>query len=295
MCTCARRGSVLSKNVVISSDDAVETTSLRDLLIERYGVEDPPGIVEHPAIGHLLSHRSVRAYSNRALPEFALETMIAAAQSASTSSNLQTWSAVAVTDPARKADLSALAGNQRHIVEAPLHIVWLADLARLRSACAKQDIQSDGLDYFELFLIGCIDAALAAQNAALAAEAMGLGVVYIGGMRNKPLELARLLNLPKGVFAVFGMCVGYPDEARPAAIKPRLRQEAVLFRETYSSGDDLDCIADYDTVMQQFYASQKMDRPAWSKHSGKRVSGESQLSGREKLKSIVKEMGFPLK
>ena len=275
---------------------ATETAAaIRDLLAERYGGQGTPLVIGDAVVRTLLSHRSVRAYSDRPLPELALETMIAAAQSASTSSNLQTWSVVAVADATRKAALSALAGNQRAIVQAPLQLVWLADLARLRAVCAKREIASDGLDYFELFLIGCIDAALAAQNAAVAAEAMGLGVVYIGGMRDNPLEVARLLGLPRGVFAVFGMCVGYPDEAGPASIKPRLPQDAVLFRETYSPQQAASRIDDYDALMETFYVSEQMKRPAWSEHSGRRVSGASHLSGRDRLKSIIRKMGFPLK
>lgn len=290
-----RRHYVMESFKIAMGMDAGDAASLEKLLSERYGRKDALNVIEDAAIGNLLSHRSVRAYLDKPLPEFTLETMIAAAQSASTSSNLQTWSAVAVTDVTRKAALSALAGNQRAIIEAPVQIIWLVDLARLRAVCAKQDIQSDGLDYFELFLMGCIDAALAAQNAAVAAEAMGLGVVFIGGMRNSPLGVARLLELPSGVFAVFGMCVGYPDETRPAAIKPRLSQDTVLFRETYSLEKAISRIDDYDAVMAEFYNSQQMKRPPWSEHSGKRVSGSSHLSGRDKLKSVVKEMGFLLK
>src|SRR5580698_1901621 len=68
---------------------------------------------EHIAL--LLSHRSIRGYRPDALPEGTLQTLIAAAQSAATSSNLQTWSVVAVTDPTKKAQLAKLANNQKHI------------------------------------------------------------------------------------------------------------------------------------------------------------------------------------
>lgn len=264
------------------------------MLRERYGGIDVPSVVNDAVISRLLSHRSVRSYLDKPLPEHALESMIAAAQSASTSSNLQTWSAVAVSDPQRKAALSRLAGDQRHIREAPTHIVWLADLARLRGAARRQGIVAKGLDYFELFLIGCIDAALAAQNAAVAAEALGLGVVFIGGMRNQPLEVAQLLGLPPGVFAVFGMCVGYPDGDRPSAIKPRIPQESVLFHETYSAKKSQSRIDDYDAVMDRFYTEQKMKQDRWSIRSGKRVSGPGSLSGRDRLKSILTKMGFAL-
>lgn len=268
---------------------------MRDVLGKRYGASDVPDFTVDADLLSLLSHRSVRAYCDRALPEHALETMIAAAQSASSSSNLQTWSAVAVRDRERKEALSRLANNQKHIVDAPLQIVWLVDLSRLAHAAAKRGIEAKGLDYLELFVVGCVDAALAAQNAAVAAEALGLGIVFIGGMRNNPLEVAQTLGLPSGVFAVFGMCVGYPDDTRPAEIKPRLPQDAVLFHETYSAAAAARRIDDYDALMQRFYLDQQMQRDPWSIHSGKRVRGPESLSGRDKLKSIVRQMGFALK
>src|SRR5689334_10076369 len=79
----------------------------------------------------ILNHRSVRAFLPRALPEGTLELLIAAAQSASTSSNLQFWSVVAVQEPARRSRLAELAGQQQFIRDAPLLLVWLADMARL--------------------------------------------------------------------------------------------------------------------------------------------------------------------
>lgn len=285
---------LMSDIAMLNDRNADWVDAIKDVLCERYGPADTPDFIADADILNLLSHRSVRAYSDKILPDHALETMIAAAQSASSSSNLQTWSAVAVTERAKKETLARLANNQQHIIDAPLQIVWLADHSRLRAAAAKRGIEAKGLDYLELFVVGCIDAALAAQNAAVAAEALGLGIVYIGGMRNNPQEVARTLGLPTGVFAVFGMCVGYPDETRPAQIKPRLPQEAVLFRETYSVEAASRPIDDYDALMERFYSGQRMRRDRWSVHSGRRVSGPETLSGRDKLKAIVRKMGFLL-
>ncbi|MFM7366911.1 MAG: nitroreductase family protein, partial [Sphaerospermopsis kisseleviana] len=156
------------------------------------------------------------------------------AQSASTSSNLQTWSVVAVEDGNRKEELSKLANNQAHIRQSPLFLVWLADLARLTNIAESRGLPHEGLDYLEMFLMAAIDAALAAQNAVVAAESLGLGTVYIGALRNKPQEVAQILNLPPHVVAVFGLCVGYADPVVKVAIKPRLPQSVVLHREIYN-------------------------------------------------------------
>ena len=80
-----------------------------------------------PIIDHLLAHRSVRAYLPDPVSDDQLAAIVAAAQSAASSSNLHAWSVVAVRDPERKARLSMYAGDQPHIRQAPLFLVWLAD------------------------------------------------------------------------------------------------------------------------------------------------------------------------
>jgi nitroreductase len=204
--------------------------SIDQALRRRYRQHDTPAPVADNATLHiLLDHRSVRAYLPDPLGPGTIETLIAAAQSAPTSSNLQPWSVVAVQDPARKARLAALAGDQKHIVEAPLLLVWLIDFHRLTGIGEARGTPPAALDYLESFVLGSVDASLAAQNAVVALESLGLGAVYIGGIRNRPAEVAAELGLPPRVFALFGLVVGRPDPARPAAVKPRLPQSAVLF------------------------------------------------------------------
>lgn len=213
----------------------------------------------------LLSHRSIRAYLPNPLPVGTLELIVAAAQSAATSSNLQTWSVIAVEEAERKERLSNLAGNQGHIQQCPLFLVWLTDLARLNHVAESRG-SHDALDYLEMFVTAIVDARLAAQNAAVAAESLGLGTVYIGAMRNHPEEVASLLDLPPHVFAVFGMCVGYPNPDS-ATVKPRLPQLAVLHRETYNLAEQDEAIANYNEVMKAFYSEQQMNIPGdWSEH-----------------------------
>jgi nitroreductase len=267
-----------------------------DLIRERYGSNTfNPEHLWNETLTTLLSHRSVRAYLPDALPSQTLETLIAAAQAAATSSNLQTWSVVAIEDPARKSTLAQLAGNQEHINQCPLFLVWLADLARLDYLAAQRNLPAAGLDYLETFVTAVIDASLAAQNATLAAESLGLGTVYIGGIRNQPEQVAKTLQLPPHLFAVFGLCVGYPDLAKLAAVKPRLPQAAVLHRETYNLVRQDAAITEYNEVMQQFYESQQMNVAGdWVEHSLKRVATAQALSGRDQLREQLHRLGFPL-
>ncbi len=271
-------------------------TNPTELLNSRYGASavHVDGLW-NDSLTNLLSHRSIRAYKSDPLPSGTLEILVAAAQSASTSSNLQTWSVVAVEDANRKEKLSQLAGNQAHIRQCPLFLVWLADLARLTQIAESLGLAHEGLDYLEMFLMATVDATLAAQNASVAAESLGLGTVYIGAMRNQPEEVAKVLNLPSQVFAVFGLCVGYPDPAHAAAIKPRLPQSAVLHRETYQL-EQSEAITQYNEVMKAFYTAQQMNIPGdWSEHSVKRVGFAQSLSGRDRLREALNNLGFQLR
>lgn len=267
------------------------------LLRARYGSGPSPApCAESALIGHLLHHRSVRAFLPDAVSDAQLHAIIAAAQSASSSSNLQAWSVVAVREPERRRLLAEYAGEQAHVRDAPLQLVWLADLARLRQLAAQAGRPAEGLDYLEMYLVGVIDAALAAQNAVAAAESLGLGTVYIGGMRNRPEDVAGLLELPPGVMAVFGLCVGRPDPARPTAVKPRPPQSVVLHQETYSLPAQAVGIEAYNQAMADFYTSQDMKvHGSWAVHCAKRVAGPGSLSGRDRLVEALHGLGFALR
>jgi nitroreductase len=279
--------------------------SISQLLNARYGSTEHPlaqlsaeelRVFENQTFEGLLKHRSIRAFDSRPVPEHTVEMMVAAAQSASTSSNFQTWSVVSVTDPERKARLNAVSGQQKQIDTCPLFLVWIADLARLRSLGEQRQVPHGSLDYLEAFLLANIDATLASQNAAVAAEAAGLGVVYIGGIRNSAEVVAKELGLPSSSFASFGMCVGYPDPQKPASIKPRLPMSAVLHKEQYNPQAFDQATKDYNLIMNRFYTEQKMNTPGeWDLHTLSRLSGEKALRGREKLKTRVNELGFELK
>lgn len=242
----------------------------------------------------LTAHRSVRRYQAREVSDDVLRSLILAAQSASTSSNLQVWSVVAVRDSARKARLAELCGKQRHVAEAPLFLVWLADYARHRQVAQDRQAPLDGQEYLEAAVMGCIDAALAAQNALVAAESLGLGGVYIGGIRNHPEEVAEVLGLPDGVFGVFGMCLGYPDLAEGAEVKPRLPQEAVLHFETYDLATQREQVDRYEERIAEFYQDQGMAQ-SWVARVLKRLGGPEGLTGRHRLQEAWQKLGFKLR
>lgn len=246
-------------------------------------------------IAGILSHRSLRGYLPDALPENTLETLAAAAQSAATSSNLQTWSLVAVTDPQRKARLSAVAAHQKHILQCPLFLVWVADLSRLRRVGEQQGQSLAALNYLEMLLVATIDAALAAQNAVIAAESLGLSTVYIGALRNDTQRVAEELNLPQGAVGVFGLCVGYADPAAMAEVKPRLPQSVVVHREQYSAdGEDAE-VAVYDEALTAFSERNEISAYNWTDRVIARTKELRAMAGRDNLSAALRALGFPLR
>ncbi len=163
-----------------------------------------------PMIELVNNHVSVRSYRTDPVPAETIERIVAAAQHSSTSANLQMTSVVAVLDPDKRKRLAELCGaNQQHINEAPVFLAWCADLSRLDRVCELRHYKQI-TDYVENFLMAAVDVTIASQSAALAAESLGLGICYIGSIRNNPREVISLLALPRLVFPIMGMTVGWP-------------------------------------------------------------------------------------
>ncbi len=258
----------------------------------RYG---DPGFVLHatsPVIEHQLRHRSVRAFLPAPVTEEELRAVVAAASSASTSSNLQAWSVVAVTDPERKRRLSDLAARQQFIVQAPLFLVWVADLDRNHRLAERHGKPLDATVYLESTLLAVIDTALAAQNAVVALESLGLGSVFVGAVRNHPEEFAAELGLPPHTAAVFGLAVGHPDPAEDADTKPRLPQSAVLHRETYDAGRADTDLPAYDERLAAYNGAHGLTG-AWSERVLGRLAGAAGLAGRDTLRDSLERRGLP--
>jgi nitroreductase len=280
------------KHLADPVDDAATRRDAR--VFERYRDTLDLSTAWNETLDTILAHRSVRAYLPDAVPAGTVELLVAAAQSAATSSNLQPWSVIAVEDPARKARLAALAGDQKQIHQAPLFLLWIVDHHRLTRIGEQIGTPAKGLHFLESFLLGAVDTSLAAQNAALALESIGLGSCYIGAIRNRPAEVAAELGLPPQSFALFGLTVGYPDPAAPASVKPRLPQEAVLFGEQYGSENSAAGIAAYDRRLRSFQREQGMVERDWTEQASQRVRGIASLAGRDVLRSVLHRLGFRL-
>jgi nitroreductase len=258
----------------------------------RYGSDALALNVRNEVLDLQLAHRSVRKFAHGDVTEDQVRAMVAAAQSAPTSSNLQPWSVVVVRDPERKARLAAYAAGQSFIDDAPVLLVWVADLSRARRLAARSGVSVDAADYLETTIIGFVDTALAAQNAVVAAESLGLGTVFVGAMRNHPDKVAAELGLPPHAVATFGLAVGVPDPTEHAGIKPRLPQAAVVHHERYDAEAADAHIPGYDACLAAY--NERYGLPGdWSGRVLKRLAGPESMAGRHRLREVLDGLGLP--
>lgn len=204
----------------------------------------------NPTIERLKSHRSIRKFQDRRIPRELFEELIRAGQSAATSSHVQAYSIIHVVDPKNRETLAELSGGQRYVAECSDFLVFCADMKRATDAAERAGAEViRGMT--EQLLVASIDAALVAQNVATAAESEGLGLCYIGGIRNNPAEVSELLRLPDHVYPVFGMCLGYPDQN--PEVKPRLPLASILKEDYYQDECDPELVAEFDATMHSYY------------------------------------------
>ena len=248
----------------------------------------------------LNSHASVRRFTDRPISADDERRILETAERAPTSSNLHAWSVISIRDEAKKKKLAELTGNQSHVAESALFLVWLADLYRLQRLADQREYRSN-VDFTESFLIAVVDCALAAQRGLMAAQALGMGGVMVGGIRNHIEEVSSLLQLPKFVTPVMGMSLGYP--ATKPKIKPRLPLEGLAFQETYDS-DAIDAaVAAYDdTIASLGYLEGREVEPekygefdgrySWSEHTARRMATTNPITRREHLLDYLHKQGF---
>lgn len=238
----------------------------------------------------LQSHRSIRKFTDQTLEQNTVDELVRCGQAAATSSNVQAVTVVQVHDKAKRETLAELAGGQPYVAASGAFLVYCADLNRPRFACERQGGEfSPGMT--EHFIIATVDVALAAQNTVIAAESMGLGICYIGGLRNKPAEVSELLALPEHVYPVFGLCLGYPDQ--DPEVKPRMPLKGVLMHDQYDASVFDEALTDYDETVSEYYKTRTSGKKdsTWSQEMRALVGKES----RPHMNGFLKSRSFLLK
>lgn len=235
----------------------------------------------------LLGHVTIRKYDTaKAVPEEMVSTIVACAQMAPTSSHFQAYTIIRVNDAEKRALLAEASGNQKYVNEAPVTLLFCADLHR--AAKYYENIDLNILSNTEFYTIAVVDAAIAGQKAFIAAQSLGLGGVMIGGLRNEIERVHKAFKLPKLVFPLFALCLGYA--ASEPAKKPRLPVDVVLKQDFYDESRDDELIRKYDNEMRQYYSDRTngAENASWSERCGQYVSAKP----REDVGPFLRKIGF---
>ena len=236
----------------------------------------------------LKNHRSIRKFKEEPISNEKVLSIIEAAGAAATSNFIQAYSAIRVTNKENRKQIALLAGSQTWVEKSPLFLVFCADLKRSKDACILENKEMVS-GFTEQFIVATVDVALAAQNAMIAAESLGLGGVFIGGIRNDPEQVCELLQIPDHVYPVFGMCLGYPDETPEQ--KPRLPVTVILKEEYYQ--DNQTDLKKYNETCKDYYQNRSSGsrEETWTGQISKMMSVPTRLH----MKKFLGKKGFAIK
>lgn len=173
----------------------------------------------NPVIQSLYERRSVRSFTDAAVPPAVRQQLLDAAAQAPTAGNQQLYAILDIQDPGLKASLAEACDHQPFIASAPLVFVFLADCQRWLDSYRLAGIEARPPELGDL-LLACEDAVIAAQNMVMAAEALGLGSCYIGDILENQGLVSDLLGLEGYVLPITMLVLGYPTEQQRARPKP---------------------------------------------------------------------------
>ncbi|GKV68329.1 NADPH-dependent oxidoreductase [Sporosarcina sp. NCCP-2716] len=237
----------------------------------------------------LTSHASVRSYTDEPISKETVRELIAAGQHAASSHFVQAYSVIHLTDETLRKAVGEASKNPHQFNGAGAAFVFCTDFTRLASAAALHGRTID-YSHTEAMLVGAVDVALFAQNVAIAAESKGYGICYIGGVRNNPEEISRLLQLPEGTVPMFGMTIGVP--AVRNEVKPRLPIDAVLHENMYDTEKYGTLLPQYDSAMHEYYGARSTNRKqaGWTEQ----MADFLEHPQRPYMKEFLRSQGFNL-
>lgn len=224
------------------------------------------GVIKMNEVIKLLgNHRSIREYdTSRDINEEQIEIIMKSAMAAPNWTNGQQVSVIAVRDSEKKVELAKAAGNQKWVEEAPVFLVFCIDFYRAKLAADKNGKEFRIVEDIEAIIVGSTDVGIALGTAVAAAESMGIGIVPIGGIRKNPEAVIDLLKLPKFVYPIVGLAMGYPKTI--PGQKPRLPLQATFHREQYGAEVQMGMIDQYDKTISTYMSERTNgeDSSDWS-------------------------------
>ena len=276
------------------------TESLSELLQARFGgaAEVPSELEHNPVLRRLAAHTSHRRFTDAAVDEATLDTLLACALSAPAKSDLQQVAVFRVADRRKRDTIAGLIPSMPWIGTAPEFLIFAGDNRRIRRIC-EQNGKPFANDHLDSMFNAAVDGALVMMNFISAAQAAGLGCCPISAVRNHARAISDLMEMPAWVFPIAGMALGYPVFG--SRITPRLSPMATIHVDRYDD-DKLDSVVpEYDRrrdSLMPISADRQRSPEAygrsefygWSEDKARQVS----LSERQDFGAYLREQRFEL-
>lgn len=243
----------------------------------------------------LKSHRSIRKYSSKAIPEPILREILDSGIRSSNTGNMQLYSVVVSSDDQQKALLSPLHFNQAMVRLAPVVLTICFDINRFTKWCVQNNTSTDFSNLLWL-LNGTIDASILSQNICVAAEYHGLGICYLGTTLYNAPEIGEVLELPKGVIPITALTVGYPEIVPD--LTDRLSFDSVIHWEKYgdyTSDQISDIYAEKEKLeSSRMFVKENLKENLAQVYAEVRYKASDNIYFSEKLKKMLTDQGFNL-
>ncbi|WP_331775689.1 nitroreductase family protein [Sulfurospirillum sp. 1612] len=211
-------------------------------------------------IEQLRNRKSIREFTGAPVKEEDLQLILQTAQRAPSSINGQQVSLVYTRDKAIIKKIAELSGGQVQIETADVFVTFVIDFNR--TTIAAQMVGKEHLieQSAEGIVLGAVDAGIMLSSLQSAAESLGYGTTAIGGLRNQPDAMIKLLNLPPKTFPVVGSTIGVPTEkAKNAPLKPRVPFESFAMADTYNHEAVKKGVTQYEQDLKNFREAHGMN------------------------------------
>lgn len=275
--------------------------SFGELFDQRYGLAPEDSAEALPiadGVHRILNRRTVRQFEDRAIPDGLMAQLLSCAQSGPTKSDLQQYSIIVVDDMEKREMIAEWIGDMPFIVSASAFVIFCGDIRRNRKLGQHRGHPHDN-DNLDSFFNATVDGTIAMQSFILGAEAAELACVPVSYIRNHATKLADLCSIPKGVFPIAGVAVGYPTwEGRPSM---RLPQSVVVHHDNYDDTSMIDEVASYD---ERRHARVPIE-PAKQRHTDKygvldvcpwseQIARQLSVPERPDFRTFIEGQGFAL-
>eukprot|EP00933_Yihiella_yeosuensis_P077576 TRINITY_DN8814_c1_g1_i2.p1 TRINITY_DN8814_c1_g1~~TRINITY_DN8814_c1_g1_i2.p1 ORF type:complete len:344 (-),score=53.14 TRINITY_DN8814_c1_g1_i2:417-1448(-) len=271
-----REGVLLAGCALLSVVVACQSRKLQTLRrARRGGLSEGEGIGKNEVLRVIATHRSIRKFQRKPVPDHVLAELIETAMRSSTNGNMQTYSMVVTQDEKARRAL-ALIHDNNGISDAPVIVTFVSDWSRMTRWCKLRG-GKPGYDNFNAFLTGALDAMVCAQSLALAAESVGLGICFLGSTIWETHRLNLFFELPEHAHVVTSMMLGFPAE--DPELRARLPATSHIHWEKYWSPTDQEILDYYaDRESEGWHRYMKLYGAPWQeKLSSHKLSNLAQV------------------